>query len=183
MAIAHFEDLRPLRRAEFHQLAELGAFDDERVELIDGVIVRMTPIGPPHSSTVTILNRLLVLAFAGRAEVVPQGAFAASELSEPQPDLYVAPLGDYYTEHPHTAYLVVEVADSSLARDRGRKAHLYAESGIPEYWIVNLIDRRVEVYSEPLDGEYRCISNYERGASIRLVAFPELSFAVADFVR
>lgn len=100
MAISSVEQFRPLRRVEYDQLIALGAFQDEHIELIDGALVRMSPIGPPHCATVARLNELLVLAFAGKASVRPQLPFAASELSEPEPDLIVAPLVDYDREHP-----------------------------------------------------------------------------------
>lgn len=177
------EYFRPLRRVEYDQLVALGTFDGERVELIGGALRRMSPIGPPHMSTVDVLNQLLVLALAGRAWVRVQGSFAADDLSEPEPDFCIFPLGDYSAAHPSEAHLIIEVADSSLRYDRGEKAQLYAACGVPEYWIVNLPDRVVEVHREPSAGRYRDVTTAPKGARLRLLAFPDVEFAVDDFVR
>src|SRR5262245_31776495 len=109
-------------------MAELGLFADERVELLYGVIVRMTPKSPPHDSGIDTLTELLVLALHGKATIRVQNAFAASDHSEPEPDLAVVPKADYSRAHPTAAWLIVEVAHSSLRTDRGVKAKLYAES-------------------------------------------------------
>jgi Uma2 family endonuclease len=183
MASSSAEQLRPLRRVEYDQLVRLGVFQDEHIELIDGALVHMSPIGPPHSATVARLTEVFVLALAGKASVRPQCPFAASEYSEPEPDLSVVPLSDYDSDHPERAQLIIEVAESSLSRDRGRKARLYAESGVPEYWVVNLVDRRVEVHTEPVVGIYQRLTPFEKGARIRLQAFPALEIAVDDFLK
>lgn len=183
MAAPVAEVIRPLRRVEYDQLVKLGAFEDERIELLEGALVAMSPIGPPHDSTVQRLTRLLVLALEGRAGVRCQSSFAASEISEPEPDFTVVPLGDYDLDHPAEAYLIIEVAESSLAKDRGKKLRLYANCAIPEYWVVNLPERCIEVYTEPLPGAYARTERYERGQSIRLVAFPDIAFAVSDILK
>ena len=183
MANATAEVIRPLRRVEYDQLIKLGAFQDERIELLEGQLVAMSPIGPPHCGTVTRLTELLVLALHGRALVRCQLSFAASELSEPEPDFAVVAPGDHDVDHPNEAYLVIEVSESSLAKDRGKKLRLYASCGIPEYWIVNLVERCIEVYTGPTPGAYAKLERYERGQSIRLVAFPDVSFAVSDVLK
>lgn len=183
VAMPALEEIRPLRRAEYDQLVELGAFHGEKIELLEGWLVEMSPIGPRHSSTVQKLTALLVPALAGRASVRIQLPYAASESSEPEPDVAVVPLGDYDTEHPSQAYLVIEVAQSSLGRDRGLKRSIYARSGVPEYWIVNLVDKSIEVYSNPADGDYaskRCVAHSE---SVSLSRFPEISLRVAGIVK
>jgi Uma2 family endonuclease len=177
------EVIRPLRRVEYDQLVSLGAFQDERIELLEGELVAMSPIGTPHCATVRRLTRLLVFAFEGRAEVSCQMPFAALEHSEPQPDLAVIPLGEYDDEHPSEAYLIIEVAESSLALDRGKKLRLYASCAVPEYWVVNLPERCIEVYTGPSPGAYARCERYEPGQSIRLAGFPEISFAVADVLK
>ena len=177
------EVVRPLRRVEYDQLVKLGAFEDEYIELLDGELVAMSPIGPPHDSTVQRLTRLLILALEGRAAVRCQSSFAASEISEPQPDFTVVPLGDYDLDHPSEAYLIIEVAESSLAKDRGRKLRLYANCAVPEYWVVNLPDRCIEVYTEPSSDAFARAERYERGQTIRLGAFPEIAFAVSDILK
>jgi Uma2 family endonuclease len=93
------------------------------------------------------------------------------------------PLGDYNTDHPREAYLIIEVAESSLALDRGKKLRLYASCAVPEYWVVNLAERCIEVYTGPSPGAYSHVERYERGQSIRLAAFPDAVFAVADVLN
>ncbi len=177
------EVIRPLRRVEYEQLVALGAFQNERIELLEGELVAMSPIGAPHSATVERLTRLLILAFEGRAAVKCQSPFAALEHSEPEPDLAVIPRGDYDSVHPAEAYLIIEVADSSLALDRGKKLRLYASCVVPEYWVVNLPERCIEVYTGPAPGGYARYERYEYGQLIRLSGFPEISFAVADVLK
>lgn len=177
------EHFRPLRRVEYDQLVALGTFEGERIELIEGALRHMSPIGPPHTSTVDDLNELLVLALAGRARVRVQGSFAASELSEPEPDFCVLPLGDYRSAHPSEAHLIIEVADSSLRYDRGQKAQLYAACGVPEYWVVNLLERVVEVHRAPSAAGYREVARVSQGGRVQLLAFPDVALMVDDFVR
>jgi Uma2 family endonuclease len=175
--------VRPLRRAEYDQLIQLGAFAGEHIELLDGALVQMSPIGPPHRATVTRIRDLFAEALKGKAYVFSQGPFAAGDLSEPEPDISVAPLADYDHVHPDRAHLLIEVAESSLATDRGRKARLYAECGVPEYWVANIVARNVEVYTEPVSGIYQRVAVYEKGSRIRLQEFPELEVPVDDFMR
>lgn len=182
MAGPDVEVIRPLRRAEYDKLIALGEFAGERIELIEGVLLRMTPIGPTHHTTVARLMRLFVLAFEQRALVFCQGPIAANDLSEPEPDFAVVPFGNYEPEHISTAHFLVEVADASLSYDRGKKLRLYATSGIPEYWIVNIPERCVEVYAGPSLGAYAHVERYEHGQSIRPLAFPDLTFAVSDIL-
>src|SRR4051812_37720826 len=166
------ERIRPLRRAEYDQLIQLGAFQNEKIELIEGQLVPMSPIGPPHSSAVQKLTALLVPAFAGRAAVRIQLPFAALDISEPEPDVAVVPSGDYDDDHPARAYLIIEVAESSLSFDRGVKLRLYAACGVPEYWIVNVADKSIEVHTEPSGGTFAKVDRFERGQTLRPKQFP-----------
>jgi Uma2 family endonuclease len=175
--------IRPLRRVEYDKLISLGAFQDEKIELIEGLLVPMSPIGAPHSSAVQRLNAFFVMALAGRAAVRPQSPFAAHELSEPEPDLAIVPPGDYEDDHPDRAYLIIEVAESSLSFDRGAKLRLYAASGVPEYWIVNLVDRLIEVYTEPTGAGYARVERFERGQSLRPKQFPDVELRVTDVMK
>jgi Uma2 family endonuclease len=177
------ERFRPLRRVEYDKLIQLGAFHNEKIELLEGVLVPMSPIGPPHSSAVQKLTALLVPVLAGRAAVRVQSPFAALEVSEPEPDIAVVPSGDYDTDHPDRAYLIVEVAESSLSVDRGVKLRLDAGCDVPEYWIVNVVDRVIEVFTEPASGSYARVEEYERGQSLRLLSFPDLEIRVSDVMR
>ncbi|MEO7730789.1 MAG: Uma2 family endonuclease [Kofleriaceae bacterium] len=145
------ERVRSFTRAEYAQMIGLGLFEGERVELIQGVLVKMSPQYPPHASTVQRLTQLLAIRLQGRFTLRIQLPLALADDTEPEPDVAVVALGDYDDEHPTTALLVIEVSDSSLKADR-RKAAIYARAGIVEYWIVNLDARTVEVYAAP-DGE------------------------------
>ena len=180
MAVALPENFRPLRRVEYDKLVDLGVFGDERIELINGVLVPMNPPKPPHCDAVDMLTLILVRALGEQARIRVQNAFAAGDISAPQPDVLVAPLARYNVEHPAIAHLVIEVAQSSLAYDRGTKLRLYAEQGVPEYWIVDVIARRIEVYRDPADGTFGTKRVFERGEAIRLLQFPEVMVQVSD---
>ncbi len=177
------QDFRPLRRTEYEKLGALGAFEDERIELLEGLLVPMSPIGPPHSSAVDFLTLLLVRALGDRARIRIQNPFAVSDISEPQPDILVAPLADYVTDHPTEAYLVIEVAESSLAKDRGQKLRIYAARGVPEYWVVDVAARRIDVYRDPAGGAFRSARTFEHGEAIQLLLFPDVSLRVEDVLR
>jgi Uma2 family endonuclease len=172
------ERLRPLSRTEFDQLAKIGAFEDERVELLRGAIVVMTPPDPPHSQSVIWVTRLLTQLVGERGIVSCQNPLAISDYSEPQPDVAVLRFQDYSHEHPTWAHLLVEVADSSLRKDRRVKRDIYAEGGVPEYWIVNLVERVVEVYQRPVGGEYTVETRVGPGEVLRPIEFPDLEIAV-----
>ncbi|MFO0616882.1 MAG: Uma2 family endonuclease [Polyangiaceae bacterium] len=176
------DDVRPIRRTEYEALAERGVFEEERVELLRGVIVRMTPIGPDHDSAVERLTELLVRALVPRATVRIQSSFAASDDSEPQPDVAVVPRASYRAAHPQTAWIIVEVARSSLKRDRDLKAKLYAESKVEEYWIVNLVDEVVVVHSEIVGGTYGRVVTHRRGDVVRPARFPDVEVPVSDIL-
>lgn len=172
--------IRPLLRAEYDKLAALGSFEDERLELLEGALVEMSPPGPPHSATVDKLTMLLAPALVGRAIVRVQGPFAAEAISEPEPDLMVMSLGDYTSGHPEQALLVIEVSESSLGQDRGVKQRIYARSGVADYWIVNLVDRVIEVYREPQGERYAVLQRFGAGGNVTLLAFPDLIVPVSS---
>lgn len=145
--------------ADYYRMAEAGIFnEDSRVELIRGQIVDLPPIGAPHFAAVNRLNRLLVQAVDDRAIVSVQNPVRLDDGSEPEPDIaLLRPRADDYATAIAGAddvLLIVEIADSSLRDDRAVKAPLYAEGGIPEYWIVNLVERVVEVHRQPAGGRY-----------------------------
>ncbi len=178
------ERLRPLRRVEYDRLIAEGFFDeDDRIELLDGVIVEMTRQGPRHAATVQRLTRLLILALDTKADVRVQLPFAASEISEPEPDVAVVPSGDYDRAHPGDALLLIEVSESSLTKDRRVKARIYAEAGAPEYWVIDVASGAIEVRTQPTAGGYTQVRIARPGESIRLQAFPDVEIAVSDVVR
>jgi len=177
------ESIRPLRRREYDRLVALGSFDDERIELIGGLLVAMSPQGVEHSDVVSRLANALVRALGDRALVKSQCPLAVDDESEPEPDVAVVPSGDYSREHPSAAILVVEVSDSSLRTDREVKGPLYAAAGIEEYWIVNLVDRWVEVHRAPREGRYSDVSRHGREATLRPLAFADVVVAVGALIR
>jgi Uma2 family endonuclease len=174
--------LRPLRRSEFDRLVALGVFEGEKVELIRGVMVEMSPTGLEHVFVVTRLSKLLIQALADRGQVRTQQPFAASDESEPEPDVAIVPAGDYLDDHPTAAHLLIEVADSSLRSDRTDKLRLYAESGVPEYWIVNLIDGVIEIHREPTAAGYAVRAVHARGSRIAPLAFADVELAVDEIL-
>lgn len=157
-----------------------------RVELIDGEIIQMAPIGSPHAGRVNRLTQLLVRRFGTRAIVQIQNPVVLGKLSQPEPDVAVLrPRADFYsTRHPTAAdvWLIIEVADTSRDFDRTVKAPLYARSGIPELWIVDIVDEAVEVHRQPRRGLYRDVQRLRGGQRIAIAAFPKLSFRVTDIL-
>lgn len=177
------ETIRPLRRSEYEQLVTTGSFEGERVELLYGNVVEMSTHGPAHDATIDRLLDQLRDRLTGRARVRVQSAFAASDGSEPQPDLAVVLPRDYDDAHPREAFLLIEVAETSLTKDRKVKAKLYAECGVPEYWVVNLVERRVEVFVEPRGGEYTICRSQLHGTTISLASFPDVVVSVESFLK
>lgn len=161
-------------------MVELGLFQDERVELLRGVLVTMSPQYAPHASTVQALTELLAEQLRKRFGLRVQLPLALSEDSEPEPDVAIVPRGNYATEHPTTALLVIEVSDSSLDKDR-KKAAIYARADIPEYWIVNLEGRTVEVYSSPDGDRYAEVRRVSAG-ELRPAAILDVAIALAEIL-
>ncbi|MBC7544916.1 MAG: Uma2 family endonuclease [Candidatus Sericytochromatia bacterium] len=163
-------------RDEYERLAEQGFFrPDEHLELLDGEILAMTPQKGSHAQAVGLAIETFRQAFGPDAHVRSQLPLALSAETMPEPDVAVVSgsVRDY-PAHPTTAMLVMEIADTSLPLDRQRKGPLYARAGIPEYWIVNLVDRIVEVYREPIetaDGwHYRLVHRVGPGSDVTPLA-------------
>jgi Uma2 family endonuclease len=175
------ELVRSIKRSEYDQMVELGLFQDERVELLRGVLVKMSPQLAPHASTVQKLNQLLMTQLGGRFTLRIQSPLALSDDTEPEPDVAVVPLGDYETEHPTTALLLIEVSDTTLKKDR-RKAAMYASAGIGEYWIVNLGARTVELYVSPDHDRYAEVRTLRAGETLRPAALVDIAIAVAEIL-
>lgn len=167
------ENLRGLTRAEYDALIEAGQLVDENVELLRGMIVEMAAKGVPHDMAVQWLNMWFARRLPEELHVRTQSAWAASNDSEPEPDLAIVPARwtapGGVRDHPHLAELIIEVAASSLRRDLGVKAGIYAEAGLSEYWVVDLGAREVVVHTNPSDGAYD---------DIRRVAGPAVLTAV-----
>lgn len=172
-------------RADYHRMAEAGILgEDDRVELIDGEIVQMSPIGRRHNAGVDRPAQLLFERVGRRAIVRVQGSIVLGESGEPQPDIVVLRLrSDFYRDADATAedvLLLVEVADSSLDYDRRVKASLYARHGIPELWIANLIQDHLLVYLDPSPAGCGTTQILRPGETVRPSAFPDLEIAVDD---
>ncbi|ACY49037.1 protein of unknown function DUF820 [Rhodothermus marinus DSM 4252] len=174
-------------REAFEKLAEVGLIEpDARLELVDGEILqKMSPQSSRHAAAIRRIEETLRSVFPlDRYDVRVQLPLALGPYSEPEPDVAVVEgtLDDYVEAHPSTAVLVVEVADASLQFDRTRKAALYARAGIPDYWIVNLLDGVLEVHRQPEGDTYRerlVLPSQER---VRPLARPEVEIAVAELL-
>ncbi len=174
------ERVRGLKRVEYDALVEQGVFDDERVELLRGVLVEMSPQGEPHSQlTAWLAQRLAKLLDFDRYDVRSHSPYAATEDSEPEPDVSVS-LRALNKGHPHTSLLLIEVSGSSLAKDRSIKTEIYAEAGVPEYWIVNVRARQVEVLTQATRRGYLRRRVFGLGDVLRPRRLPGIAIATAD---
>lgn len=177
----------PISVEMFHIMAEHGAFaPDERVELIDGQIIEMSPIGSRHARVVDIINRILSSLVGGEYIVRIQSPFIAGDLSEPQPDVAVLEYrGDFYGDsHPTGSeiVLVMEVSDPTVTFDRSRKIPKYAAAGIPETWLIDLESGHVEVHTVPKESAYGLVKIYLRGENAVSETFPSLSVSVDEIL-
>ena len=178
-------------RGEYYKMAEAGLFEGRHVELIEGRVVEMSPMGSLHATAVALTARALEKAFGQGYFVRWQMPLAAGETSEPEPDVAViaGDVRDYREAHPTTAVLIVEVADTSLAYDRFEKASLYARAGIPDYWVLNLIDRQFEVRrnrgpdaSQPFGFGYADVKVLSSVDSITPLSMPQATVSVTDLL-
>ncbi len=183
MAAATAEKTRRWTREEYERLVEQGFFDEERLELVDGVILEMSPQSGRHATGVLQVQSALSPLFLEGFHIRIQMPLALSFDSEPEPDLAVVPGKplDNPDAHPTTAILVVEVADSSLLGDR-KKAGLYARAEIPEYWLENLVDWCLEVYREPKDGVYTSRTTLRAGDSVSPLSHSETAIPIASLL-
>lgn len=181
-AVVATEGMRPLTRAEYDRMVALGFLAGEHVELLHGVIVPMGPQGTRHVYSIGVLDEILLPPLLGRAQVRIQMPFAASDDTEPEPDVAVVPLGDWLDDHPGRAYLVIEVAESSHRRDLVTKPSVYAASGVAEYWVLDLAARTVVCHTDPGSGGYGSVRTIGDDGSLAPVAFPDLVVAVAQIL-
>ncbi len=176
------DSIRWLRRREYDQLVQLGVFEGEKVELLFGRMVEMSPIGRAHAYAVWRLTQALTVALAGRARVQAQSPVAASDDSEPEPDVAVLELADFLDDHATSAHLIVEVADSSLDKDLQLKARLYADMGVPDYWVVDLLHRVVVVHRGPGDGRYADVTTVGSSGTVAPLRFVEVILRVDEIL-
>jgi Uma2 family endonuclease len=171
---------------EYYQMAEVGILSkDDRVELIEGEIIKMSPINPPHASCVDRLNSFLNQRLMERAIVRIQNPIRLHDLSEPEPDIaLLLPREDFYSQsHPTTkdVLLIIEVSESTERFDHHIKLPMYARAGIKDYWIVNLSKEIVETYHDPINGKYTRSRKVSRGKSVVLRFTPDVRIPV-DFI-
>jgi Uma2 family endonuclease len=172
---------------EYQRMGEVGILSpDERLELIDGEIVTMTPIGPPHAAAVDRATLSFVTAVNRRAIVRVRGSVRLDFLTEPEPDVVLLrPRADFYASAhpgPQDILLIVEIAGSSLRYDRDVKSKLYAHLGIVEYWLADLTSQTVTCYASPEGDRYRDIRSLVRGASLAPLALADVVIQVDDLL-
>jgi Uma2 family endonuclease len=168
---------------DYHRMVDAGILsEDDRVELIHGEILAMSPIGPRHSAAVLRANQAMVRLVGDQAIVGVQGSIRLDEYDEPQPDVYLLrPKPDFYASGHAGApdiFLIVEMADSSLEYDQTTKARLYAESGVAEYWIADVRNDRLLVYSNLRDNSYAVCRELHRGEVISPTLLPDCRITV-----
>jgi Uma2 family endonuclease len=169
---------------EYYRMAEAGILrSDDRVELLDGDVIVISPIGSHHGSVSKRLNALLQQFYGGRAIISPADPVHLDDHSEPQPDYtLLRPRDDFYrSAHPTQAdvYLTIEIMDSSARYDRGKKLAKYARSGLAEVWLVDIGRERIEVYRSPNGEDYDEKRTLARGESLTPEAFPDSALDVA----
>jgi Uma2 family endonuclease len=182
---------RRWRRLEYDRLVELGIFDGERLELLDGLLVVREPQKSFHAATVAHVGHVLELAFGPGWHARLHSPIALDDDSEPEPDVAIVAGTrlDYLNAHPSTAALIVEVADSSLRLDRRFKTGLYARARLPEYWIVNLVDAVLEVHRDPQPASaveygavYGAVEVLRPSGTVTPLGAPSARIAVADLL-
>jgi Uma2 family endonuclease len=160
-------------------------------ELIGGHMIVAEKKTPPHAAAIGLVAEALRVAFGGGWLVCQQDPVALDDDSEPEPDVFVVPgePRDYLAQHPSQPLLTIEIAEASLAFDRRHKGSVYARAGLPEYWIANLVDRRLEVYRHPAPAasaefgwRYLDVQVFSAGATVSPLARPDIALAVTDLL-
>jgi Uma2 family endonuclease len=170
---------------EYHRMADAGLFDEERVELLDGVIATMSPIGDRHAFRHAAIDRYLITTLDGLALVIPQGSYRLGERNEPQPDIAI--LAPHVGESrkpdlPHDLYAMIELAETSLGIDLGLKMRLYARFGIPDYLVVDLDGDTLLHHTQPDDFGYRRVERLGPGATFTLARVPTIVLRADPFL-
>jgi len=195
MVVQQIEEIQqvPVRRWRFtvddyYRMGEVGILPhDARVELVNGDAIELPPIGSRQNGTVAGLDEMLHEQLGRHVTIGVRGPLILRPYSVPQPDVLVLRRrNDFYASANPTAedvLLLIEVSGSTLAYDRDTKGPMYAQAGIPEYWIVNLVDLTLLVHREPVDGVYRSVTVLVQGDTVQPLAFPDVSIAVAEIVQ
>ncbi len=174
---------RHFTNEEYHRMAEVGILhEDDRIELIEGEIVELNPIGSRHAACVNRLNVLIGRQVADKAIVSVQNPLLLPDDTEPEPDVMILqPREDFYAQAhptPGDVLLLIEVPDTPLEYDREVKLPLYARAGVPEVWIVDLVNEKVHAYSQPKDEVYKMVERASRGDSVASRTLPGLLVSV-----
>lgn len=172
---------------EYYRMAQAGVLKpDDRVELIEGDIIKMSPIGSPHAACVSRLNHLWQALRKLEAIAAVQNPVRLSEFSEPVPDIaLLKPRKDFYASRhplPPDVRLIIEVGETSAVSDRVIKLPLYARAGVPEVWLINLPKKCVEVYSRAASGGYQTMAKYKRGEIVHSDTIPRIGIAVNEIL-
>ncbi|HVF49859.1 MAG TPA: Uma2 family endonuclease [Pyrinomonadaceae bacterium] len=178
---------RTFNTAEYYRMVEAGILsEDDHTELIEGEVIRMSPIGSRHAACVDRLNTLLHGRVGQAAIIRVQNPLHLNDFSEPQPDVaLLKPRADFYSgAHPGAddVLLIVEVADSSVGYDRAVKVPLYARAGIPEVWLVDLVRNEIEIYRQPAAGSYAELTRAGRGREFASAQIPSLTLRADDIL-
>ncbi len=166
-------------------MGEANVFlQDARVELIEGEIVKMSPIGEPHAAAVDVMAEMLREALGRSVIIRVQNPIVLDDYSEPQPDIAVLKRRDDFYRHAHPrpedVLLVIEVSDSTLEYDRQIKVPLYARASVPEVWIVNINEERVETFADVSGGAYRMTASVSRGEEVQSRSLADLRLGVSE---
>jgi Uma2 family endonuclease len=179
------DTIRPLSRREFERMVELGLFDeDERIELLDGVLVKkMSPQEPPHAEVIEWLSDALASSIAKAFVVRTQMPFAAGKYALPEPDIAVVRRDRPRGAHPHEAVLIVEVSNEPFRTDRSAKLGIYARAKLPEYWLVDVKKGCIEVYTKPVRGRYTKTRLLHDGDVLRPTLLRGVVIPISDWPR
>lgn len=188
MNTKEFEDvtLATITLEEYHQIVEVGIWDDRKVELLNGVLVEMTPEGIPHAYGISSTSDYLRSILGERVQVREGHPITIPAIgSEPEPDIAIVRRSKvWYADHhpyPEDIYWLIEYSDSSIRKDLGVKASIYAAAGVPEYWVVNLQKNILLVFRSPVNGNYESIQKLTSGV-IRTLSFPDIEIQVSQIL-
>jgi Uma2 family endonuclease len=175
------DTIRPICVDEYMQLVEAGAFEDEKVELLAGVVVAMSSQGDEHKDFVVLMNRLLARRLTDDFMVAPQCTYRLSRYSAPEPDFAIITTASMWNR-PWRAVWMIEIAYTSQHKDRGIKAQLYAAAGVPEYWVIDAKAMTVDIHRDPSPDGYRSVTQHGELAQLAPQAIPTLVFNLRDLL-
>jgi Uma2 family endonuclease len=172
---------------DYHRMLDAGILtESDRVELLNGQIIEMSPQRPPHTTATKRAYDYLKPLLSGRADVRSQSPIILSSHSEPEPDIAVVAIDEleYSDRHPrpNEIFLLIEVADSTLVRDLGEKEKAYSEANIQDYWVVDVRGRQVHIFRHPVNGTYQQKQLLGSGSSCSLLAFPDVDVSIKELL-